>query len=350
MSKSSGGGGASGTVEYPDYIEEVQADWLAHTDKSGASHDAITYSVTDLLNTAMSANSPYYGETVIDPDSYLTNMTVQLAQQETLVENISEETDWASYLTAVVAKAYDGSTFPATDLLDTLSTGVTDALAELSTILAAAPITGAVTAYETSVETRFLKSVSRWASSLADVNAVQTTTYGMGLAILESELNHDINQFESKLHLQIFNDLLPNLILKYVEGELMAKQYSNAFIAQAIPMIGKLFEQKLNGYADLTRMTAEINRISLVAKGEEQKLQIELEVRDALWDLELFKYGSPVMAAAPGGVSETGQTPLTAGQSALGGALAGASIGAATGNPWAALAGAGIGALLGYYS
>ena len=61
--KKGGGGGSSGKVDFPDHMKVAHKDWL---DNTGT--DTMTFSVVDLMNTAMTGASPYNGYSTIDPD------------------------------------------------------------------------------------------------------------------------------------------------------------------------------------------------------------------------------------------------------------------------------------------
>lgn len=346
-----GGGSAAGTVEYPTYIKDIQGDWLASSDPDGVGRISITsgYTMVDLLNTALVANTPYNGETAYNPDSYLAPIQTQFTTFKTKAEALSEQTDWESFVDTVVAKANASGTFSTVDILDSLSTAVSDALSAISTALSSQPITDAVDGYESEQTPRFMRSVSRFTASLAEVNAVQTTSFGMGLALMESEFNNDVNKFEANLKMETFKDILVPSIQAHVQAEFAKRGYKDAFISQSVQAISQLLKTRVTSLQTAASLLAEINRISVVAKKEENDMNIELDVRDALWDLELYQHGANLMAAAPGGVGSSAKQSLTTGQSMLGGALSGASVGAEVAGPWGAVAGAAVGGILGAF-
>ena len=98
--------------------------------------------------------------------------------------------------------------------------------------------------------------------------------------------------------------------------------------------------------------TIESRRIAVVMKNEEVAANIEIDEKDAVWDMSVFQYGCNVMAAIAGAAATTkGNQPVSStGKSVLGGALSGAAAGMMTGNPVFAGIGAvigGLGGLLG---
>jgi hypothetical protein len=112
------------------------------------------------------------------------------------------------------------------------------------------------------------------------------------------------------------------------------------------------------GKKAVAAMTVEANRMKIVAKGEEEGRQTELDVHEATWPLELYMYGGNMLGSIGGGHSGTVAKPPSKTQSALGGAMAGAGTGAMIGSMgpqatvggtlWGAAIGAVIGGVGGY--
>lgn len=98
---------------------------------------------------------------------------------------------------------------------------------------------------------------------------------------------------------------------------------------------------------NLAQVKAEIERLTITALKEEKDRQMELEVDEALWDMEAYMYGGNVMASISGAAAGRKGTQMSKGQTALGGAMAGASIGASFG-PIGAGLGFVAGGLLGW--
>jgi hypothetical protein len=100
-----------------------------------------------------------------------------------------------------------------------------------------------------------------------------------------------------------------------------------------------------------SRAIVEAMRIKIVAKKEEADQNAVIDEEDAKWDLEVFQYGSNVMAAISGGTSMGSMKGTSKAASVLGGAMTGAAGGAmvagATYGSAAGPYGAAIGAVLG---
>ena len=96
------------------------------------------------------------------------------------------------------------------------------------------------------------------------------------------------------------------------------------------------------------RAVVESRRIKIVAKTEEEKYLNEVDVTDALWDLEMLKFGSNLLGAIAGSQTNPGTSGPSKLQSGMGGAMAGAGAGFMIAGPPGAAWGAAIGFAVGY--
>ena len=272
-----GGGGGSGAVSYPAYMQDIHGDWL---DNSGA--DAISSSITDIMNAA-TGNSPWTGQVAYDPDADLTVMTNSADDLQTLVDLLSSGTT-----------------------LDTLIAGILDHTR----------VDLAVTEFAADLDARLVADVlPRFERGMQDINAVVSSAFVIGRALIEQNQDRQVAVYSAGLHMKAFSD-------------------------DAIKVINlKLEYQKM-----ATHALAEVNRIKIVAKKEETDTNIRIDEEDAKWDLEVFQYGSNVLASIGGGTAQTQKGPSTA-QSVMGGAMAGAAAGTMVGGPgWGTVIGAVLGA------
>lgn len=327
-----GGGSVAGTIDYPAYIKEIHSDWLANTNPSGTDHETIAVGgdITSLINTGLAADSPYTyvsrpsSAIAYDPDTYLTAIQTQYNSFETEAESLNESTNWGAYMNTVINKLDNGTTFPNVDILGGLSNAVSDAITAANIALASAPITNIVNGYENEQLIRFKRSVSRFSASMAEVNAVQTTSFAMGLALMESEFNNDVNRFEAQLKFETYRNILHDSVASHVQAELVRSGVRDNMISGAVKDITNLLNIRVNSLKDASILLNEINKAAIIAKKEEQDFNLELDVREATWDLELFQMGGNIMASAPGGIgSSAKQSPS---QAAASNALAIASI------------------------
>jgi len=279
-----GGGGSSGQVRYPAYVERIHEDWL---DATGS--DFINASVTEVMNDALGA-SPYAAATAYDPDA-----------------------DIASYIAAVG------------DFRTTVAAliGHMELAPTLPTVVSEADITADVANLESQVET--LKDnrltgtvIPRFEAGMRDVNAVVSSAFVIGRAVIESEADAEVTReaarHGSKLRIAVKATDAQVGELNLKEAELVNKAYQ----------VGADFEKVA------AQLMVEAYRIKIVAKKEEADTNQEYDVADAHWDLEVFQYGANVMASPAGGTGVPSGKKLTAG-SVIGGALSGAAAGGIAG-------------------
>lgn len=287
MGGNSGGGGGSGAVSYPDFMEDVLADWL---DDSGG--DTLTESMASVMEAAI-GNSPWTGQTAYDPDADIAAMIASGGTLQTLVTLLSTGTT-----------------------LDTL----------ISDILDHARVDNAVSEYAADLDARLASEIlPRFERGMQDINAVVSSAFVIGRALIEENHDRQVAKYSSDLHMKAFSD-------------------------DAIRVI----QMKLEYQRVATTTLAEIYRMKIVAKKEENDTNMEVDDRDAKWDLEVFQYGGNLLASIGGGTVNTKDIGPTRAQSMIGGAMSGAAAGGMIGGSigegntgWGALIGGILGAASG---
>ena len=279
---SGGGGGTSGQVDFPAYMKTVHNDWL---DNTGS--DTMSSSVTDAMNAAYGA-SPFAGMNAYDPATEVSNILGATVDLDTLVALLSSGTG-----------------------LDTITASVLDD----------ARIIADVNAFAADLDAQILTVVvPRFESGMRDINAVHSSAFVIGEAIIQDGRNRDVAKYDAELRDRLFSDT-------------------------ALKVIGMKFEFTRS----VAQLVIEANRLSLVAGKEEVDANLKIDEADAKWDMEVFQYGSNVLASIHGGTAVTSKASPMA--SAIGGALAGgvagalygATEGAAVGSVPGAVIGAGLG-------
>jgi len=266
QAKGGGGGGSSGTVDYPAYMKTWHG---AALDGGGA--DVMANSVTDAINSAF-GNSPWTTQTAYDPDADIVNMLAAPNALQTMVTLLSAGTS-----------------------LDTL----------ISSILDTTRIDTVVTEFAADLDARLISEVlPRFNSGMRDINAVQSSAFVIGRALIEENQDRQVAKFSADMHSKAGSD-------------------------DAIQVIG----MKLDYQKAVAQLLAESYRVKIVAKKEENDVNMDIDEKDGLWDVELFQYGGNVLAAIGGGVAnpKTAKGPSQA-QSAIGGAMSGAAAGAMVGS------------------
>ena len=278
-----GGGGASGSIEYPGYIESIHTDWL---NKGGL--DVFTGSIASSMNSAVALDP--YSVVVYDPDA-------NLIAAKTAADDFATEVDLIGSATG----------------LDTL----------VENIISQTRIDDAINAYSDLLQDQLDNTtIPQFQAGMRDINAVMTSAFVIGEAIIQDGKDKNVANFGAQLNLKAWGeDAIRVVQLRVTAAEAKA------------------------------RALTEYNKLQIIAKREEEGIQIEYDAAQARWELEIFTYAGNFLAAPSGGVVQTNPRPNKA-ASTVSTALSGAAIGAQTsgGDPFATAAGGLLGGLAGYLS
>jgi hypothetical protein len=291
--KSGGAGGGTGGASYPDHMVKVHTDWL---NKDGTKK--VSNSVVDLMNTAMSGDSPFTNFSTVNVDDVFLGKNVTVTSFVSPYSRLSDlgcfniEGKYAEYLT-------DDD----------------------------ADIAAAITAESNLIDDEiYQKQLPAFQAGLDDINAVQSSSFILGEALIWDGKNKAMARVSSALRIERLNS----------RAEISLKR------------IGAYIEWSRL----VTASSIEIARIYTAARHDVDGLTVEIGARDKLFDLTIYQYGVNVMSSITG--SAIANADPGPGKSGLGGplsaALSGASVGAMI--PGATPATAGIGAaigLAGYY-
>jgi hypothetical protein len=296
--KGGGGGSSSGTVDFPAYMKTLHGEWL---NRNGASVVAVGDSINELISAGLVA-SPYDGETAYNPDSNIAEFIAELATFKTIVDNIDPETDWISYATTVKNEVD-------TNIMDdTVITTVTNAHAAV-------------------LDDRLTTEVlPRFQVGMRDVNAVISSTFVIGQAVLEAFNTREVAEFDAKLRVA-------------------AQGFRNQLIFQGIDANIGLLQSKINFKNSVTNYSIEANRIKTVLKKEEIAERLDIEDNQYKWGLELYQHGGNILSSISGSSVNTEKKPNKL-SSAVGGAVSGAAVGGMIGG---AMAGGKAGSTAGYW-
>lgn len=281
-----GGGGSSGKVDYPAYMKTVHEDWLHHT------ADTMTYSVVDLMNTAMSGNSPYSGFVAVNPNQAFFAATKSLADYLTPYEYLKCFNQWNIDTAFTSYMQVDGTYIDAS-------------IAALSVDL------------DDEVNTKILP---RFQSGMVGINAVMSSAFVIGTAIIWDTKAKQVAKADADIRLN--------------------RLQAGADIA--LRRMSALIEWR----RIVTGLSGEFARLYIAARTETDDATLIAATENAKWDLNMYQYGTQVLASIGGtatsqGTQQRGSSLGGALSGALSGAAAGAMIGAPTG------VGAPIGAVVG---
>ena len=283
---SSGGGGSSGAVSHAAYLETIHKDWL---NDSGA--DTIEKSITEVMDSAL-GSSPWIGKSAYDPDADIASYAAAIASYAVILAGISETVDWDALYT------------------------------QAETTLSDAAVIADTTLFGTQMDDELVtKVLPRFRRGMQDINAVSSSAFVLGEAVIEAFKDRDVAKYGTSLRLH------------YQDQRLTATE-----------QMLRLMIQKVSWEEGYAKLLVESMRIKIVAKKEQTEQDGTIDEADAKWDLEVFQHGSNVLASIGGGTVVPNMPGKNKAASAIGGAMMGAVAGAYVGGP----VGAGVGGVLGF--
>ena len=281
---------------------------------------------------------------------------------------------------------------------------INSAIAAAQSAINSAAITSAVNAYENRRLNTLMRSVNRIAGPMSDINAVNSSAFTIGIALLEMEFINDVNKVDADLSLQMYKDAFDKYVTMFSETltqylrsqlELFARFVVShlEYVKTHIQVVTAILDGQINTFNTIfsNHLTAQSSadiqtlrsRTSLIAAGtdqltrmiltkkaleasyydkvdmyhkfkaamekEEHDRNIEINYLEATWDLSIFQTAGSLLSAVAGGSTYIPNKPNQVGNVA-GGALSGAAAGAMVGSAIPGIGtaiGAGVGAILG---
>ena len=289
-----GGGGSSGKIGFPAYIESLHEDLMG-----GDTAWAPTVDLEAAINTAMAAN-PYTTINAYNPASDITAWESTATTATTNWSNLNPANDLTSYVTTA-RTLYNTYVYDDNYIDDQ------------------------VQIYEDSAMQEAMNSVSRFAAGMADINAVNSSAYITGMANIENTNRLSVNQYRTQLTLK-------------------SKELRSQWMSQSVNMMMQMLQTKSQLGIQTANLNIDSKTKKVLAYNDQYEKDAAYDVKDAMWNINMLEYGLKALSAPGVSPSQIPPEPSQA-QSALSGAMSGAAMGAAMG-PMGMVAGAGIGALM----
>lgn len=330
------GGGASGAVDFPTHMKNFHQELLQN---SGTPSISAGNDLASLIDAAISAATPYSGETAYNPDTDISTIQTRLTTWITAVDALDADTDWSTFLASVVTAADNGTTLPSVDLTTVLSsTAITNAIATVDDAVDATILDNASTSFQNRSEGRYQRGVGNFAAGMADINAVNSSAFIFGLAMLQNDRQIEITEYEKQVDQQVRSRLLDIVVKAQYDAAAQRLGRRDNLVINGVNQVTNHDEFRLQQLGTSTDEQLRVSGGKITAKVDEKQQQLAYDVEDALWDFKLFEFGGNFLASISG--APTFQKPPSGAQSAVAGVLGGASAGAAFGP-----VGAGVGAL-----
>lgn len=269
------------------YVQAIHGDWL---------NDLDTY-----IN---AATNPYTGLTPYDPAQDIAAMVLAISTFQASIANIDPDGDVGSAYAAAIS------------LIDTY-------------LISDTYISDRISAHSDDLDVEInAKVLPRFEAGMRDINAVQTSAFAIGRAIIEKDRNDKVDKFAADIRFQVQEkrvSIAVNLMSEISRYYLQKKEYERA--AMAI-----ILDEK---------------RLALSAMSDYKTENKAILSDAAKWPMEKYKSGANMIASVTGGT--TSSTSMDGNKTArvISTALSGAVAGSLVGNMISSDSGSSYGAMIG---
>lgn len=361
----SGGGGSSGSVNYPNHMKWTHAQWLSngHTGSLGGA-DLMDSTVVELMNAGIRSSgslynvttaSPYNGATVIDPNTVFfatgDTLTTYNAQNPYKLLSLFLTEDPESLYSSYYTESYIDPDDAFFDTAHSLSDYAGQSAYELLELLLAEDPEGLYTAYaDDAAATAMIASFSTdlateynariiplYNVGYSDLNATASSAYAIGLSHIAAQQTREVAKFTAEIKTKIameridlkekWRKLLSVLSIENIKTYIATKNTETEMKTRTAL---QRTQMKMEWRRILSVLSVENARMYIIAKREEVDVTINYDAKDALWDLGVYQYGCQVMASIAG--ASTVKTGGESKPSVLGATLSGAATGAMIGS------------------
>jgi len=380
-----GGGGSSGRMEWPGYMQTQHQTWLT------------------TMNGLMTTTNPYTGVLAYDPTAHISAIETQMTNLIAFYDSVgttltTTKASWETLASAVQVKldalflSAPTTTFTSTAKTD-WETLVAAIAAKLDLLLLSAPTTAAIAAAKTAWETlvvavqvkldalllstptsTFLTTaqselsgavvaaldadtIGRFEAGMRDINAVQTSSFVLGKAALYARVGLDLSKMTGAMRLQTIIDRNRGVVegsvrlfdetqkiiaarnAEVVKGSFqLFNEVQKTVLARDVAISEgsfRLFDQIEKfalSRAALTSAYMDKGKIAIVAEKERLDRQVDLDLSEATWPFYMYQQAGNLLGSigAGGGAAAAINKPNPT-ASAVGGVITGAVSGAMIG-------------------
>lgn len=257
--QSSGGGSSATDQAYPVHMTQMHQEFLAGREiDSGYVFGTFSDVASDTeAARAENGGSPFEAVEGYDPTGDMMRAQSNLDMVSSQLSMYDPETELAKAVDVALSK-YDGS-FSLTE----------------------EEILSEVNAFEDQSIKAMQREVSRTAAGFFDIQAVMSSQYGQAIALLEAARQREVSAFEATMRTEKRRDRMA-LVQSILQGKT------------------QLELTKLRSVLAIAGMQMEQSKMVVMAMQDKINFDLEVESRDAVWDLELYPYRNAVMSSIAG--------------------------------------------------
>ena len=259
MSDSGGGGGGGSYNTWPSCLGTVYNAWLADT--AALVNTAEGSDTNPYLEETSPGSGVYEVITPYDPTTDIAVIATKAAAYDSQVTGIVADTDWETFVDAGITKA--SSIFSSDD---------NDIISDL------------VAQFEVRQDLALASAKNRFAGGMADINAVNSSAFIIGKALLELQNLNDVASFNA-------------------EASMEAIRGKFAFISQAASEMLALHKYKITGYATIAQIFDAAQKAIVASEDDYEKQLQNYTERSILWDLDAHQHAANMVASWSGGTA-----------------------------------------------
>lgn len=352
-----GPSGSTGKVSYPTHMEDIHKDWLAYS----GSPTAITTDFISVMDSALASN-PLGSMSYTDPSTDITAIDNEMDEFNTEVDALDTQADFNSIVDNAVTKVDEAGVLNDIDIATLISdarSGATTSLQEAVTqalnMVDDVLVKKAIQDFIRNREAERARMKTRYKANMSSISAERSSAYAIGLALLETDFERQVNQFQTEFTnqlyqqgIQFYANALAREIQQRLRAESVNKQNRDDILMRSIQTDLQYKQFVVEMGKQVVAMLTESKRVGYVMDSEYTHNQMDLNWKHDTWDMQVYKNGITILGGLGGGQFVPEGPSAT--QSAIGGALQGAGTGAAVGSvvPGIGTAvGAGVGAAMG---
>jgi hypothetical protein len=351
------GGGVSGEVSFPAYIETIHEDWLY-----GAGPSNLSSTIEGAMNTAFAAD-PYSNYSYSNPSTALAANDTSLALMHSNVSAAVYTTDFGTLIDRAAAKADECDIDQKISVKDIInrqiglaSNSMEEAMELATTLAQSTVIDDLIEAQRRSSRINRARRISRYKAGMADIGAVHSSAFYLGLGSIYAQEEQAEQELRTQLSARLFEQGLNQWANLYstnlrVDGTISGvnKNARTQTLLSGMQLLKSMHDNKIIWQGDVARLTSELNRVRYLTTADYEKNELDLDVFSSNWELDVFGRGISQLGGMAGYAHPLPSGPSRA-SATIGGVLSGAAAGATVGSvvPGVGTAiGAGVGALLG---
>lgn len=214
--------------------------------------------ILDYLDDALGGGNPFSAAFSYDPSADM--MVIQDSVQvfQSLVDLLDPETDLPSHISLATTAADD--------------------------VISTTAIDADVDAFETMSAPAFARSLNRLTAGMAEINAVNSSAFIIGMAQMENARQNELASYRAKLGTQNQHD-------------------RTVLVAQFAADIANMQGRQLDAQRAATDLQRAVSTNNIIAMKEFLAEELDLDYKDQTYEMELFSFANSALAAGLGASS-----------------------------------------------